>query len=307
MEGDRQSVSNIYSKQYKMLKYLALWNLPSDSSSCANTIFKIYFWCFFIFWILLFDFVMIIQVLANFGSVREVIKVLFMLGTAIAVLCKIVTVKLKNQSYENYFKSLFLEKFLPHSTAERKLFMESIELNTKVHIFYRNVSYAACGSFIMSQYISDTKDLPVSIYSPLDLNVKWKYNVMYVYECFALSTLCWTNVAFDTLSSSFLIHLKGQLDILGYRLECIGRNNTNVTQDLIFEELRVCVRFYNQILELAHDIEHLISKPMSLQIACSVFVLVANFYAMSLVSRLLKMLGRKCMYVLCVLYVVAER
>ncbi|XP_065369704.1 odorant receptor 46a-like [Calliphora vicina] len=135
----------------------------------------------------------------------------------------------------------------------------------------------------MTQYLSATEDLPVNIYNPIELNRHWKYNIMYIYECLSLAVLCLVNVAFDSLSTSLFIHIKCQLDMLGHRLENIGKNS-NCSQDFVCQQLKDCVRYYNRILMLSHDIENLVSVPISLQIACSVFVLIANFYAMSLLS-----------------------
>lgn len=288
MNEYRNLVERIYIRQYTIMKYFALWELSPNTSAYLKTLYKIYFIYFFIFWLLSFDYVMIMQVITNIGSIKEIINVLFMLATAIAVLGKYLTVKTKNQAYENFFKLMYDKQYLPQNKEEEKIYKNCIELNKKVRNFYTNISLSACGSLCMTQYLSEDENMPVSVYSPIGLDTKWKYNIIYLYVCLSLSVLCLLNVAFDTLSSSFFIHLKGQLDMLGHRLENIGRH-LNDSQDIILLQLKECIRNYNRILALSHYIEYLVSIPISLQIGCSVFVLVANFYAMSLVSGTLYM------------------
>lgn len=286
MDDYRETVEKIYIKQYKLMQCFALWELSPNVSEYLRKMYTIYFWYFLIFWVLLFDLLMILQIITNIDSIEEVIKVLFMLATAIAVLGKLLTVKMKNRAFESFFKLMLNEKYLPQNACEKKIYLKCIELNIRVRNFYANISFSACSFILMTKLISGGKDLPVSVYSPIDLDTNWKFNIMYFYVCMANNVLCFSNVAFDTLTSSFFIHLKGQLNILGSRLENIGRK-ANISQDSVFQELKERIYDYNRILKLSHDIEYLISQPISLQIACSVFVLIANFYSLSVVSGMI--------------------
>lgn len=282
MNEYRDIVEKIYNKQYTILKCFGLWELSPDSAKNLKTFYKIY-WYVLTFWMVLFDWTMVMQVITNLDNMDEVIKVFYMLATAIAVLGKYLRIKIKNQSFEHLFKLMLNKKFLPGNSDERAIFLKYVELSTKVRISYTCISLTALSGLFMTQYLSATEDMPVNIYNPIELNRHWKYNIMYIYECLSLAVLCMVNVAFDSLSASLFIHIKCQLGMLAHRLENIGKNS-NFSQDFICHQLKDCVRYYNRILMLAHDIENLVSIPISLQIACSVFVLIANFYAMSLVS-----------------------
>lgn len=281
MEHFRKPVESFYTKQYELLKIFALWDLKRDVSARWQMASKIYFCGFLIFFMILFDWTMIMQIITNLDNMDEVIKVFFILATAIAVMGKFLAIKIQNKSYEKLFKIMFNNKFLPENHPERKIFLKVVRLSQLVRNFYTGLSLTALSALFMTQYLSDNDEMPVTVYNPIDLDTNWKYNLMYVYQCLSLSVLCLVNVAFDSLSTSFFIHVKGQLDILGHRLENIGANKS---QDFILQQLKDCVRYYNRILKLSQSIEDLVSIPISLQIACSIFVLIANFYAMSLVS-----------------------
>lgn len=285
MNEYRDIVKTIYNKQYLLLKCFAVWKLSPDTSNTIKTLYKIYFWYFLIFWNLLFHWCMIMQVVTHHDNVEEIIKVLFVFATTIASFGKYLFTKSKNQHFENLFKLMFEEKFLPQNKAERKLFLESVKLGTQVRTIYTYLSLTALSGLMITQVLSSSKDFPVDIYVPFDLESNWKYNLVYFWESVSMGVVCLTNVGFDSLSSSLFIYLKGQLEMLGYRLENIGRNLRNSSDDIILLQLKDCIRYYNRILKMSHNIEYLLSLPISLQIACSVFVLISNFYAMSLVSR----------------------
>lgn len=279
-------VSSFYAKQYLLLKCFGLWELPEDASPRIKLIYRLYFWYFFIVLMVILDLSMVMQLITNIDNVDEIIKVLFLFATAMAVLGKYLYIKVNNQQYEELFRSLYKVEFLPQNRKEMKIFLRAVHLSAKVRNYYGSLSISALSGLFMSQFISKEKELPASMYIPIDLNTDLKYTLMYIYECLGMAVLCFTNVAFDSLASSFFIYLTGQLEILGYRLENIGRsgNRGSMTQEGILKQLKYCIVYYERILQLSHFVEDLVSIPISIQIACSVFVLIANFYAMSLVS-----------------------
>lgn len=285
MNEYRDIVKTIYHKQYVLLKLFAIWKLSPTTSNTIKTLYKIYFWYFLIFWNLLFLWFMIMEIALNLGNVDEIIRVLFVLPTCLASLGKYLLTKSKQQYFENQFKLMYDIEFLPQNKEERKLFLKSVNLSEYVRMIYTYLSLIALFGLLMTQYLSTNKDFPVHIYIPFELDTNLKYNLVYFWEGSSMTVVCLLNVAFDSLCTSLFIYLKGQLEMLGYRLENIGRNFENSTDDLILLQLKDCICYYNRILKMSHDFEYLLSLPISLQIACSVFVLISNFYAMSLVSE----------------------
>ncbi|XP_037893410.1 odorant receptor 46a [Glossina fuscipes] len=93
------------------------------------------------------------------------------------------------------------------------------------------------------------------------------------------------NIAYDSLGAAFFIHIKGQVDILSKRLEEIGhKSSSKQNHSHINEELKACAIYYDRILELTHMMEDLMCLPLSIQILCSVLVLIANFYVFSMLT-----------------------
>lgn len=157
-------------------------------------------------------------------------------------------------------------------------------MSRNIRNYYGGISVAALAIILMAQYAIDKVDLPLATYAPFKTTPgSWGFIVMYVYQYIALSLACFLNISFDSLCCSIFIFIKCQLDMLALRLQRIGMRDANERQTQL--QLKHCIGFYIKIVELAGDIETLVYKPISSQIFCSVLVLTANFYAMSLVSE----------------------
>ncbi|XP_065369705.1 odorant receptor 46a [Calliphora vicina] len=280
-----KALETFYKYQSWIFRLLALWKLPDTVTPQFRKVHNIYFYYILFFWVLSFDASCFIQFITNITDLNEVIKVFFIFATALAVLSKYSTIKLKNNLYYELVETIHRPMFRPINKREMKLFKESQNLSRTVRNSYCSISLCALHVVLMTQYFVDNTELPLSIYNPINMDQKWRYLLMYLYQYLAVSVCCYMNIAFDSISASFLIHIKGQLDILCDRLENLGSDENNVVDDnKITFKLKNCIKFYEEIVRITSIVENLVSFPITIQIACSVLVLVANFYAMSFLS-----------------------
>ncbi|XP_061389800.1 odorant receptor 46a-like [Musca vetustissima] len=279
---NRELIETFYIKQFQLLKIFALWQLPEDSPTYQRLAYLGYFWFYLIFWMLLFDCGMIIQIATHLGDVNEVIKVLIIFATAVAMLGKYFYLKVYNNRFKEVFEMMHRDEFLPQNAREWRLYCKAVELARRVRNYYGTLSVSALSGLLLSLFLGEEKELPASIYHPFVLDTNFKYSLMYLYQCLSLACVCFINIGFDSLTASFLINIRGQLDVLGFRLETIGLGELD--QRRILGKLKDCIKYYQCILELTHRMEELVCIPMSLQVGGSVFVLIANFYSMSMLS-----------------------
>lgn len=279
----RVLLETFYKKQSYVFRFLALWKLPDTTSKRFRLLHRVYFYYILFFWVLSFDASCIIQFITNITDLNEVIKVFFIFATSLAVFAKFSTIKLKNHLYAELVETIHGPNFRPVNQREVKLFLQTHRLCRTVRNFYLVISLCALNVVMLTQYIFDNSELPLSLYNPINIDTKIRYRLMYLYQYIAVSICCYMNIAFDSISASFMIHIKGQLDILCDRLENLGLDYVG-KDDEITRQLKDCVRYYADILHIVEIAENLISFPVTIQIACSVLVLVANFYAMSFVS-----------------------
>lgn len=280
----RELLKTYYQYQSWIFRLLALWKLPDSTPPRMRTIHRIYFDYILFFWVLSFDFSCLIQFIRNITNLNEIIKVFFIFATSLAVFAKFSTIKMKNHLYAELVETIHEPMFRPVNTREVKLFKDSRNLSRTVRNSYCTISLCALNVVLLTQYMVDNTELPLSLYNPINVDTKPRYLMMYLYQYIAVSICCYMNIAFDSISASFLIHIKGQLDILCDRLEHLGLDYEHNDDHSILLQLKDCIKYYTEILRITQIVEDLISFPISVQIACSVLVLVANFYAMSFVS-----------------------
>lgn len=191
--------------------------------------------------------------------------------------------KMNNVALLQLFRNLHDAHFRPEDAHESRLLEEASSLSRTIRNYYGGISVAALTIILLTQIAIDKTELPLATYAPFDdTHGTWGFGVTYGYQCVALSLACFLNISFDSLCCSIFIFIKCQLDILALRLQRIGLQDADERQTQ--QQLKQCIGFYMKIVELAGDIERLVYKPISAQIFCSVLVLTANFYAMSLVS-----------------------
>ncbi|XP_005190201.1 odorant receptor 46a-like [Musca domestica] len=279
----RELLEIFYKKQSYVFRLLALWKLPDTVTERFRLLHRFYFYYILFFWVLSFDASCMIQFIANITDLNEVIKVFFIFATSLAVFAKFATIKLKNHLYAELIETIHEPAYRPVNSREVKIFRQTHRLCGTVRNFYLVISLCALNVVMLTQYIFDNSELPLSLYNPINIDTKLRYRLMYLYQYVAVSICCYMNIAFDSISASFMIHIKGQLDILCDRLEHLGMDQESRDED-ITRQLKNCVKYYGDIIHIVRIAENLISFPISIQIACSVLVLVANFYAMSFLS-----------------------
>ncbi|XP_061387262.1 odorant receptor 46a-like [Musca vetustissima] len=279
----REALETFYKKQSWIFRLFAQLKLSDSASERFRLLHRIYFYYILICWVLSFDLSCLIQFISNITDLNEVIKVFYIFATAMGVFAKFMTIKLKNNLYAELIEIMHDPKYRPVNTREVLLFRQSQSLARTVRNFYTTISLCALNALLFTQYIIDTSQLPMSIYNPFNTDTKLRYVLVYIYQYCAVSVCCYTNIAFDSISASFMIHAKGQLDILCDRLEHLGTDYESSDANIAVQ-LKNCVKYYSDIIRIVKIAEELISLPISVQIACSVLVLVANFYAMSFLS-----------------------
>ncbi|XP_017037042.2 odorant receptor 46a-like [Drosophila kikkawai] len=237
------------------------------------------------FWVLLFDFILVLHVVGNLRDMNEVVKAIFVLATSAGHTTKLISVKVNNVALEELFKRLDDEDFQPRDPKEEMIFKAACETTRKQRNYYGSLSFNALTMLLVMQLLLDWTELPLSTFNPFsDHPGSAGYWCLYCYQCLALSICCVTNIAFDSLCSSLFIFIKGQLDILAVRLNNIG-NDLGRGEKTVEKQLKQCIRYHSTIVELTETVELLLCKPISVQIFCSVLVLTANFYAIALLSE----------------------
>ncbi|EDW71963.2 uncharacterized protein Dwil_GK10688 [Drosophila willistoni] len=279
------SVKLFYGGQQKLLHIFSLWP-PTQviDHRWLRWAYLINFVHVLVFWCLLFDLILVLYIIRNINVMDEVIRAFFLLATCISYTFKFIFVKANNMHFLQLFER-FQENEVTHggySPEEQYIFNSTIELSRKLRNYYASISLSALLMIIFSQYCIDPNELPLATYVPFDVSdsTSLRYRLMYAYQCVALTLSCIFNIFLDSMFASIFIYVRCQMDILALRLRKIDAN----LKEPVEMQLKKCIQYYMNINELNLAIEKLVSKPISVQILCSVLVLTVNFYALSLLS-----------------------
>ncbi|KRF97439.1 uncharacterized protein Dwil_GK26796 [Drosophila willistoni] len=122
------------------------------------------------------------------------------------------------------------------------------------------------------------------MYEPCSSKDRGCFLGLYLFQVISLELTCWLNIAFDSMIYGLLCYCQGLLEILAIRLENLGAATNPLEQRLLANRLRDCCIYYNHITRLKDLVELLIKLPGSLQMLCSILVLVSNLYSLSSMS-----------------------
>ncbi|XP_033149227.1 odorant receptor 46a [Drosophila busckii] len=273
-------VALFYSGQRRILNIFSIW--PQEGR-WLQILHSLNFWHVFCYWILIFDLILLLHVVLNISQMEEVIKGFFLLSTCIAYTMKVICLKLNNVAALKLFEQLHSSDYKPSNLQEQRMFLEASELSRRLRNIYGVTSVSSLCMVLVTQYFIDNTQLPLATYSPFDVSQgSFGYWFTYVYHCVALSGACFLNISFDSLCCSLFIFVRCQLDMLALRLENLGQEE--VCAEKLELQLKTCIKYFMNIVELAAEVERLLYMPISVQIFCSVLVLTANFYAMSLLA-----------------------
>ncbi|XP_068147660.1 LOW QUALITY PROTEIN: odorant receptor 46a [Drosophila tropicalis] len=278
------SVKLFYGGQQKLLHIFSLWPSQVIGHRWLRWAYMINFVHVLVFWCLLFDLILVLYMILNISVMDEVIKAFFLLATLISYTFKFIFVKANGMHFLQLFQR-FQEDEVTHggySPEEQYIFNSAIELSRKLRNYYGSISLSALLMIIFSQYCIDPNELPLATYVPFDVSdsTSFRYRLMYGYQCVALTLSCIFNIFLDSMFASIFIYVRCQMDILASKLRKIDAN----LEEPVEMQLKKCIQYYMNINELNLAIEKLVSKPISVQIMCSVLVLTVNFYALSLLS-----------------------
>ncbi|XP_062133642.1 odorant receptor 46a isoform X2 [Drosophila sulfurigaster albostrigata] len=275
-------VQVFYEGQKRILNFYSIW---PQKTRCQRLMHSIHFWHVFSFWIMLFNLILMLHIVINIGNMNEIVKGFFVLATCLAYTHKVYSVKVNNVALLQLFEDLHAAHFRPEDAEEELIFVAARKLSYALYKYYGIISVTALTMLLITQYAIDNTQLPLATYHPFSAERgTFGYIFMYWYQCVALSLSCFVNICFDSLCCSMFIFIKCQLDILALRLQRLGYDCDEIVELPLRDQLKHCIEHYMRVVELSANIEALIYKPISSQIFCSVLVLTANFYAMSLLS-----------------------
>lgn len=272
---------SFYSYQVWYFQFLGAWQAPLAANRWQRRLHELRFSLILIIVSVMLLF-FAIRVLGNMDQLSVILQVFFIFATEVSCMSKLLSIRWRQKQHAKLIDEMHSEDFRPRDSSESLTFQSTAELAMKLRNYYGLMSLLAAGLILVTQYFVDNSSLPLSMYEPCDIASAGCYCGLYLYHVLSLMPTCWLNIAFDSFVQSLLYFLRVQLDMLTGRLENLGAVLTPRDDDHIALQLRECCVYYNRIVRLRDMVADFIKVPCSVQLLCSVLVLVSNFYDMSI-------------------------
>ncbi|XP_030388427.1 odorant receptor 46a-like [Scaptodrosophila lebanonensis] len=290
----QEATERFYKYQVRYFKFLAIWRLPDLVTPQERRLYRIRFWVMLAGLCLLLTFFSI-RFLGNIGALHEIIKIFFIFATELSCLAKFLTVRVNNDKHARLVRMMHEEAFQPASKAEMESFYLVERTVRTISVGYGALSLVAVHFVLLTQMVVDRAELPLSMYEPCDVSIPQCYLAMYLFQYVAVTLSCYINISYDSISVALLLYVQAQLKMLATRLEKLGWG-VPMSNRVIAQQLRSCAIYFERILELKELVEGFVKPAGSVQIFCSVLVLICNFYDMSTKSDGTANMIKTCIY-----------
>ncbi|EDW02034.1 GH21770 [Drosophila grimshawi] len=273
--------ASFYKYQVWYLKLLGVWSLQDYATRQQRVWHALRCGLIFVIVSIMLLF-FAIHVLANIDQISVILEVFFMFATELSCMTKLLSIKLKSANHARILTLMHSTAFQPISSREYQIYMRGAARSVKWRNIYAFTSLLAASLILVTQWFVDSSALPLSMYEPCNLARDSCYYGFYLYQVLSLMPSCWLNISFDSVCGSLLFFLETQVAMLSARLQSLGAAKTPPDNVGVAMELRDCCLYYGNIVKLKEMVVNLIRVPGSVQMLCSVLVLVSNFYALSI-------------------------
>lgn len=283
MSQHQMVTEDFYKYQVWYFQILGVWQLPTWAADHQRRFQSMRFGFILVIlfiMLLLFSF----ELLNNISQVREILKVFFMFATEISCMAKLLHLKLKSRKLAGLVDAMLSPEFGVKSEQE----MQMLELDrvavVRMRNFYGIMSLGAASLILIVPCFDNFGELPLAMLEVCSIEGWICYWSQYLFHSICLLPTCVLNITYDSVAYSLLCFLKVQLQMLVLRLEKLGPVIEPQDNEKIAMELRECAAYYNRIVRFKDLVELFIKGPGSVQLMCSVLVLVSNLYDMSTMS-----------------------
>ncbi|XP_051860855.1 odorant receptor 46a-like isoform X1 [Drosophila albomicans] len=276
----REITESFYKYQVRYFEILGLWQLRLDATKRQQMLHLLRYLIFLgIVSVMLLFFA--IHVLANIDQLTVIMQVFFMFATEMSCMVKLLSIRLRRREHAHLLDEMHSSVYRPKTAEETLAFKAAAQMAVNMRNYYGAMSILAAALLLVMQWFVDSSALPLVMYEPCDLANSCCYYSLYMYHLLSLLPTCWLNIAFDSMSQALLNFLRAQLVMLSMRLENLGAALTPLDDHRIARELRECCVYYARIERLRDMVDGFIKIPGSVQLFCTILVLVSNFYEMS--------------------------
>ncbi|XP_016971453.1 odorant receptor 46a [Drosophila rhopaloa] len=283
MNQDQVAAKDFYKYQVWYFQILGVWRLPIWAKAQQRRFQDIRF-AFILVILCIMLLLFALALMKSISQVREILKVFFMFATEISCMTKLLHLKLKSQKLAGLVEMMLSSKLAVKTEQERQILESSRKAVVHMRNFYGIMSFGTASLILLVPCFDNFEELPLTMFEVCSIQGRICYWLQYLFHSICLLPTCVLNITYDSVAFSLLCFLKVQLQMLVLRLEKMGPVTDPRDNERIAGELRECAAYYNNIVQFKDLVELFIKVPGSVQLMCSVLVLISNLYDMSTMS-----------------------
>ncbi|KAH8331493.1 hypothetical protein KR074_004507 [Drosophila pseudoananassae] len=274
---------DFYKYQVWYFQILGAWRLPTWATNGQRRLHAFRFaFILVMLWVMLLLFA--VELVNNISRMRHILKVFFMFATEMSCMTKLMHLKSRSRKLAYMVEMMRSRTFSAREKEEVEIMESARRVVIKMRNFYGISSLGTASLILLVPFFAGLEELPLTMYEVCNIQGSLCYWLLFVFHCACLLPTCVLNITYDSEAFSLLTFLRVQLQMLVLRLEKLGSKIDPRDNQRIAWELRECSRYYNSIVQLKDLVEEFIKVPGSVQLMCSVLVLVSNLYDMSTIS-----------------------
>ncbi|KAH8233383.1 hypothetical protein KR026_007426 [Drosophila bipectinata] len=274
---------DFYKYQVWYFQILGAWRLPIWATNGQKRLHVFRFgFILVMLWVMLLLFA--VELVNNISRMRHILKVFFMFATEMSCMTKLMHLKSRSRKLAYMVEMMRSKTFSAREKEEIEIMESARRVVIKMRNFYGISSLGTASLILLVPFFAGLEELPLTMYEVCNIQSSVCYWLLFVFHCACLLPTCVLNITYDSEAFSLLTFLRVQLQMLVLRLEKLGSKIDPRDNQRIAWELRECARYYNSIVQLKDLVEEFIKVPGSVQLMCSVLVLVSNLYDMSTIS-----------------------
>ncbi|KAH8308752.1 hypothetical protein KR059_001303 [Drosophila kikkawai] len=283
MDQHLRTTEHFYKYQMWYFQILGVWKLPNGATRQERN-FQVIRFGFILVCLCIMLLLFALKLLSIISDVREILKVFFMFATEMSCMTKLMHLKMNCRKLAGLVEMMRSREFATKTEQEKEIMESARVVVVLMRNFYGISSLFTASLILLVPCFASYEELPLSMYEVCNIQGRICYGLQYLFQSICLLPTCVLNITYDTVAFSLLTFLKLQLQMLELRLEKLGSAANSEENSRISEELRECADYYNSIVEYKKLVELFIQVPGSVQLMCSILVLVSNLFGLSTMS-----------------------
>lgn len=279
-----ENIGQFYKYSRTLFRWFGLWALPPETKRSTKILKSMQSICIFCFWFLLYDFMLVLNVIVNINDLQLVMSVFLVSSTYVSCLAKFINVRIANKMFKKVTEEMKNEDFRPKETivGEEQIFYEALKENQKIKHVYTALTLVSFVTFALSALIKGGRSLPCNAHPILDMQKVENYILIFIYQVVGQGCHCITNIAFDCLFCSFFIYIACQLKMFENKL----KNIEGSTDEIVHDKLKMLVNLHCRIFSLTEMVQECVMCQLAMQIISSTVVIMTIFFKLAKVCSL---------------------